>query len=116
MNYTLTEARKKMLTEFIGECWHELKRQEDGVDGHKICSCGNWYYISCIENRPFDAPDDRQALAEKLMEMGEWNEFLLFAASKFNPDKEMKHFAYWFLVERPDRFSWLVAEFLEVKK
>jgi len=49
------------------------------------------------------------ALKEKMVESGDWEKFMLYAAESFNADKEMKNFTDWII--NPDRCE-TVADWL----
>lgn len=112
----MTDDRRRMLTEeVLGECWHGYT---DGVtsDGQwRMCTCGYAYIIpEKHRNRTFATWKDLGDLKEKIVEMGEWESFLIYAASTFSPDREMKNFTNYLL--DPTRFSELVARWWEERK
>jgi hypothetical protein len=76
----MTDDRRRMLTEeVLGECWHGYT---DGVtsDGQwRMCTCGYAYIIpEKHRNRTFATWKDLGDLKEKIVEMGEWDEFIDF--------------------------------------
>jgi hypothetical protein len=109
----LTEAQKKMLTEFLGECWHEdeLFRCDDGSSFIRCKKCRR--PLSRWEPFAFTSPDDRQALCEKLMERVEWAGFHTFVYERWlrEPSIVSVDFTYYLLVEQPERFCKLVVAF-----
>ena len=113
----LTNKKRKELTIFLGECWHE--QYSDGDLWR--CRCGFDYCPRGLQdNGLFTTPDDMAALAKRMVEKGVWEEFIDKAIGKFY------HSPYWsgkgftetqaiiaYLLTDPARFCWLVSEFLE---
>jgi hypothetical protein len=127
-DYALTEADRKRLTEFLGECWHEdeLFRCDDGSSFIRCKKCRR--PLSRWEPFAFTSPDDRQALCEKLMEKGLWDGFSLYAWYKWwnldggNDEPEpsvtgmRKDFMPWLMVEHPERCCKMVSDFWKEKR
>ena len=80
----MNDDTRKLLTLFIGECWHEWPPGEE------------WkypFYVYCINcgsqksnvkaNRPFTGPEDAQVVKDKMVEKGEWESFFIFSWDKF---------------------------------
>jgi hypothetical protein len=124
MNYTLSEAAKKRLTEkLLGECWHEedvtlyLEKSPSVICKCRCLKCGKRFWQS--DKRSFTVPDDRQALCEKLMENGQWERFAERAITQYMIDVETDGFAktadimYYLLIEQPERFCWLCDSFIQ---
>jgi hypothetical protein len=127
MNYTITEADRKRLTAFIGECFHK-----PGLAGYcKYAKC-HMFIRHGDGNRDFTSPADRQALCEALMREGKWEEFVKFCEShsprtvKGEMDNQIKlwglstvtrrlyaEYMYYLLVEQPERCCFLISKFLE---
>jgi hypothetical protein len=115
--YTIIEDERKRLTKFIGECFHK-----PGLDGY--CTKCRMFIERGDGNREFTAPDDRQALCEKLMEKGLLNDF--YAVSYEVYKANFKHFSEeidglgvfftWILVEQPERCCKLCAQFIKENK
>ena len=61
MGFSTTEEQRKLLTEWLGECWHEKEEIEycEGKNGGKCRIIRN-------ENRTFDNWNDFGAVVEKL--------------------------------------------------
>lgn len=73
----MTDETRKLLTEYLGECWHEPINET-------LCSCGredlhNAYIHSLNMNRTFTTAADLHALHRKIYEKGEWEEFWTFS-------------------------------------
>uniref|UniRef100_A0A6M3KS78 Uncharacterized protein n=1 Tax=viral metagenome TaxID=1070528 RepID=A0A6M3KS78_9ZZZZ len=122
MNYTLKDGGKR-LTEFIGEEYHDVEKHTNvhlspEYDHH--CNTCQTHFSKeenhLHENRPFNTPDDRQALCEKLHEVGEWDQFFLYASGAPTGFGFYMNFAYWLLVKRPERFCKSVNEYLKEKE
>lgn len=103
----LTDAARKRLTEFLGECPHDI----EPLFG-RCPNCGQGTLRA--KRRTFSTPDDRQAVAERLMEADWWSSFRMYAVFAYDgEDLDIMDFAYWLLVQHPERFCWLAARFLE---
>jgi len=75
-DYTLTEERKKRITEkLLDECWHDYEVLIGNVRRCSKCDKlgGN--------NRSFLTPDDMYAVRAKLREKGLWGEFYWYGPS-----------------------------------
>jgi len=72
----LSDATKKRLTEYLGECWHET--ENPFLSSPQPCKkCGKIFYKNGIALlRPFTTPDDMVALTAKMQEKGEWGNFM----------------------------------------
>ena len=119
----MTDEDKKLLTEFLGECWH------GEVDGH-TCSCDMKFYykkqlLDHIQNdnknrqRSFTTWQDMGDLKEKLVEKGRYEGeygFARFAHDKWYTQFHtiFKSYDGWLL--NPAVFIPLVAEFLRREK
>ena len=104
---SLTDEKRKELTLFLGECWHEVDYEGDSF----CCHCGEHYHH--VQNRTFTTPDDMVALAKRMVEKGVWRKFFLFVSAKEAPNYWIDLIA-WLLTD-PARFCWLVSEFLTKK-
>jgi len=75
MTYKMTPEYQKLLTEMIGECWHEFEPLDNGIIPQcKKCSMSMLF--PWTKNRTFTEPKDKQDLLEKVIEKGEWLEWL----------------------------------------
>jgi len=125
----LSDESKKRLTEFLGECWHEL-----GSDDHMCIKCqkylqGLWlrnpqgeaeFRINKRQFRSF-SPNDWQSLGDlkdKLVEKGRWEKFEDYAFNIFSemlyvgvPEAMHTTPTQWLL--NAPRFCKLVGEFLK---
>ena len=113
----LNEEDRKWLTEYLGECWHELKETEYG--DFECNKCG-FEIRKRVFNRVFTTPGDFFALKDKLVKKGEWDKFESYAHREWwrtiktivlEPEKS---FPNW-LINAP-RFCWLVNEWLKEKE
>ena len=73
---TMTDADRKLLTEFLGECWHEFSPRGITPAADRCVSCGK-LRIQCIPDvrRSFTTWQDFGDVKEKLVEKGLWPEF-----------------------------------------
>ena len=107
----LTDERRKVLSEYLGLCWHEGRMPI--YRGHSCVKCGDTY----VANRTFDNDADMMDLFRKLTDKDVFNSFYSWVMWKHtywsikNYEEMIK-----FLFYEPERFCNLVAEWLEVKK
>ena len=101
----MNDERRKVLTKYLGLCWHEGRMPINC--GYRCVKCGDTYVV----NRTFDNDADMMALVRKLKDSNEFSNFWHFAVSK---DRNAVEFDWLFY--DPERFCNLVAEWLEVKK
>jgi hypothetical protein len=107
----MNEDDKKLLTEFLEECWHKL-------DIYLVCvRCGR---TPCFPeewkaHRTFTTWQDLGDLKEKLVEKGMWKEFLFFYADigPVDPQKTTDWFDH---LLNPTVFIPLCVEFLGKEK
>jgi hypothetical protein len=99
----MTEADRKLLTEYMGECWYpKYKTHADD------CTCNKCLdYQQC--NRTFDTWKDFGELKEKIDEKGEW-----YATQVCNRMFRPFEFANW-LIDK-NRFPQLVVAWLKGRK
>jgi hypothetical protein len=67
----LTESDRRLLTEYLGECWHEWK----GPSSNFCSKCDKY----AERNRTFITIQDFYDLKVKIVERGEWEDFIEFA-------------------------------------
>ncbi len=84
----LPESDRRLLTEFLGECWHDdpiFREYIPGVEHIQFveleCSKCHGHYL---KNRTFTTWQDTGDLKERIVEMGEWRDFALFAAGEWD--------------------------------
>jgi hypothetical protein len=97
----MNESDAKLLTEFLGECWHEV---EDADAQWSCCKCDRpiEYENGKVINRTFTTPDDFFAVKRKLVEKG------------FDRWSNEAEFELWLI--NPARFCELAAGFLKDSK
>jgi hypothetical protein len=119
----MNEESKKRLIDWLGEKWHYLEN-----DAEVKCACGEMWVVKSIdieqhENRTFTTPDDYFAVFDKLVELGEWEEFDEWAYMKWDQLKPFNDLSrhlgeqsQW-LHSKTDtgeyRLCWLVEEWKE---
>ena len=89
----MTDADKKVLTEYIGECWHEIVAEQpyeiDGVSVGSLfkCSCGQSFHapinLHTMINRTLATPADRDAVYSAMVTKEEWKSFIEFASEEW---------------------------------
>ncbi len=122
----MKDEDRKLLTEFLGECWHEMTDEiPEQRLGYLYCPKCNMSFgaIHCSDwsggeafYRKFTTPDDMMAVKEKLVKKGLWEEFILCCVKKINymPDDANYYYArlYGYLIN-PTRFCQLAVDFLK---
>jgi len=80
----MNDEDKKLLTNFIGEKWHEdsgIKGNEQGTTN--LCTCGEYFATSShfaqCGHRTFLTGDDMLALKNKIVKKGKWTQFFMWA-------------------------------------
>ena len=108
----MTDDDRKMLTEYLGECWHKhIVDSDSPID----CSCGS---PGIHDNRTFTTWGDLGALVCKMVERGDWGIFANHVAKEewnayeySNPEWLRCDFTSW-LITDPARTCNLIAEWL----
>ena len=108
----MEENDKKLLTEFLGECWYEWLPDINAT--LKCRLCGKWIYennaFEGCNLRTFKSWQDLGDLKEKLIDKGGWADFYRWAILKTPKETEHYVFSAWLL--NPGRFCQLVAIFI----
>lgn len=118
---------EQLLTEYLGERYH-LVMVSDGT-GLSSCSCGITGIMARMEcpkkNRTFQTPQDFHDLVARMVELGDWDSFSLFALKQWwdidgeggyptpSPKEVRKDFTLW-LILNPDNCQ-LVADWRREK-
>jgi len=109
----MTEDRRKLLTLYLRECWHEHIGRGD-------CSCGSHYVKFCPRNRTFTTWQDMGDLKKKIVEMGEWRIFYRWAYDYAGSNLLNEGYTYeddfcnWLM--NPERFCELVAKWWKERR
>ncbi len=125
----MNDDRRKRMTEFLGECWHE---DQSSIYHPQCCSCGVEFgrdYHSVLDdhiadsNHTFTTAQDMVDLAKRLAWEARWSFFCNFSLDvycrdNYRPDtqEDQFDFIYWLMVEDPARTCNLIGEFLEGEK
>lgn len=121
----LTCDDRILLTEFLGECWHDdpiFREYIPGVEHIQFveleCSKCHGHYL---KNRTFATWQDTGDLKERIVEMGEWYQFAKFAKRSWDAEQVGKKFVYddlYFsaVLMNPIRFPELVAGWLKERE
>jgi hypothetical protein len=128
-DYKLTEDDRKLLTEFLGKYWHEIKWNKTDYNQcvSPNCSCGitglhpteSCFYEN--EQRTFTTPSDQHAVFTKLVEVGKWEEFeesdrlvnaFYTRSDDENINDDFNKWSEWLFIN-PERFNKLVADYLK---
>lgn len=119
---TLTESDKKMLTEWLGECWHEW---EDNLPNNptwcKKCSKGAlWSDITRGDGfylkRAFLTDTDMMDCMRQLVKKGKWPDFELYSTAQWLKQlKDKRSLMQWLMCPTDEQgephFCKLVVEF-----
>ena len=114
----LTESDKKILTEkLLDECWHTYSSEGANEPDVRICTkCRRYSFESNIPStyRTFTTPDDFFAIFDKLVERGEWNEFITRKIGEWESknnyvDHEIPEFTAW-LYSKNNKGEWVLAD------
>ena len=111
----MEENRRKLLTEYLCECWHKSTK-----DMHFCDNCNRVMDWMVDPNRTFTVPDDMHALGRRLVEKGDDFAFESYLYLKFHQDLTFKKvdrgtsFIAYFI--DPTRFCSLVGKWLEHKE
>ena len=120
----MTETQRKFLTEYLGECWHEMKVVDyNGTVRYQTMEC---YKCGCICNvdlpsyhramqRTFTTIQDKKDLLMAIIEKGEWSEFHIYAVgscpSNWNPEEYTK----WLIQLSPEKTAELICKWKGVE-
>ncbi len=97
----LTDDERKMLTEYLGECWHEVSYKEYRY----VCKCGKEDdhqnsadpmavirgFTKEHSGRTFTTPADLHAVYSAMVRKGEWEEFEALMWEKWPDVGSFKH-------------------------
>jgi len=85
----MNDADKKLLTEYLGECWHRPDAGSQMIKPHAYigipCSCGTVSYNArhaSTNNRTFTTRNDTVDLYEAIAKKGKWWEFADYAGNQ----------------------------------
>ena len=81
----LTESDRKLLTEYLGECWHNWEVVRGGANNelYPVCvRCHAAGHINLLQ-RTFTSIQDFYDLKEKMVERKEWSNFCKYADDKW---------------------------------
>jgi hypothetical protein len=104
----MDEEEKKLLTTWLGECWHEYNPDCAG----SACSCGDWTHrhtMRPFRNRTFATWADLGAVWRRLEEKGQMRQFLTYADCRRNP-QETAHLSRYQNCDVPEFFQWLLSQ------
>ena len=97
----MTDDDRKLLTEFLGETWHEpTALSMKYPDFKNSCVCGAEGWPEPCKNRTFTSPTDVFEVKDKIVEMGLWREF------------ENAAYHTWLVGEQPAPFGEGVASYI----
>lgn len=119
----LTEDDRKVLTEYIGECWHEwiggwvLGGPVVTSNNERCRHCGIPRFGIGIEtsNRTFTTAEDLRVLVEAANRKGHWDELFDYFTQVYDRMLRPHEFHYW-MITNPARTCKLAAEWIRGRK
>jgi len=115
MTYKLDDDRRKLITEkLLLECWH-VPEDIRTMAGFKCKECGD--ILNTIINRTYDNDTDMMVVFRKLVDTGKYDIFKFTIKTKLTFVLPIGTFKEEWLFYEPERFCWLVSEWMkEVEK
>jgi hypothetical protein len=101
----LTDDDKKLLTELLGEVFHGYTDDVTPDGQWRMSSCYDFIIRENHSNRTFTIWQDTGDLKERIVEMGEWHGFWMYAATEF---KEVQHKAGKVVRRKSEMSNWLM--------
>lgn len=103
----MKDQTRKLLTEYLGECWHNTRLIVTHCD---TCKCA-------AVNRTFTTPDDMDALRRKMVEKGKIGSFINWGLHDYpcEPGNNIDLFDYFSWLMEPERFCELAGKWIEGK-
>ena len=115
----MTEEDKKILTEYLGECWHVWDGKDIMKGNVKMCGeCKSWQDFDFDIHRTFTTWQDFGDVFEKLEEKGEYHMFEHFVRGKWCQDVSFTTVTEWLLSKTPTghyRLCELASKFIGQK-
>lgn len=111
----MNDQTRKLLTEYLGECWDENEK----TFPYKRETNSHGESITVNRNRSFTTPDDADALRRKMVEKGDWADFIDYAyINNFKTIRIMSEAVYDFInwLIEPTHFCELAGEFITRKE
>jgi hypothetical protein len=116
----MNDERRKVLTEYLGECWHETFGELQKDTMFFTCQkCGKEFHFADTEigiQRTFDTDAAMMALFRKMVNKKDYDRFRFVTKERLTFALPVGTFDEQWLFYDPERFCNLVAEWLEVKK
>lgn len=96
----MTDEQRKLLTEYLGECWHIPTSYftEENICAGDICrKCGKRgnFYDGDLDNRTFTAEADMMVLYRRMVEKGEWRDFISYIQNRDARPWDIGAFSEW---------------------
>ena len=118
----MNNSKHKLLTEYLGECWHEIKEETYSC---RKCGMSRAEIYTQPFNRTFTTAQDMVDLVKKMEELDGWYYFVeeyalpLFIKDdslEFNSSgSQLSWFTFW-LITDPARTCELIAEWMEAER
>lgn len=123
IEYKMTEEKRKVLTEWMGECWHEedIEYTKKAIRDPRhrsvfaICSKCKKTYGRSKRDRTFTTDADMMAVFRAIRDKGIWNQFepYCWKKSELKGLEGLDEFMPWLFLDNPERACCLAAMFLE---
>lgn len=115
MTYTMTDDRRKLLTEkVLGECWHDFGAPRDENLIPMCGKCNQSKMFPWVKHRLFNTWQDLGDVFKKLVDDGKFNDFSDWVYVEYIITKKIMYMAWLFY--SPERFCWLVSKWLKEGK
>ena len=80
----MNDENKKLLTEYMGDCWHEPGDQVSKESPVMQCAKCKKYYHPMSGFRTFTTRSDMMDLYDRLFQKHKWHKFTVFAKMRFS--------------------------------
>ena len=117
----MNDENKKLLTEYLGECWHEMEPDLElnyGIYRCKKCLISSFAHK--LYRRTFTTPADLHAIYSKMVEKGEWDAFDNWSWwYRKGAEPKVAHSVWLFCLNCPEQIPErmvMVAEWIERRK
>ncbi|MDD5170907.1 MAG: hypothetical protein PHN75_18975 [Syntrophales bacterium] len=111
----MNDSRRKMLTEYLGECWHEISSYPIiHNNGIKCVICKKYAKHDPstrygIVRRTFTTAQDMVDLAKKMGEKGNFNDFIVWLGLQYRYESDSKS-GVWTIAGNASFIAWLITD------
>lgn len=121
--HKMTDEMRKMLTEWMGECWHEedIEYTKKAIRDPRhrsvfaICSKCKKTYGRSKRDRTFTTDADMMTVFRAIRDKGKLRDFINYVCSRVEATipRQPVYFMQWLFIDNPERACCLAADFLE---